>query len=336
MRIRGGCGRSLIRSSAGMGARSGLDGADVVGPLIFAGAGALHCVEAYELEYPVRFERFGLWQDSGGPGRWRGGVGVRRDIRVLTDSVFTGRATDRCRIPPPGAFGGRSGMGGGWVLNAGTDREQVLPEKVTSLPLRAGDVVTMLTSAGGGLGPAFERDPEAVRVGRGGGSGLGQWRGERLRRGDRSGDHDGSSRRDVGRPERGVAPSAVDVSRRLCVGIDIGGTFTDVVLADLDLGTLHVAKELTTAATPGRRRAGRAERGPVQRRRPSGRGGRRRARHDSRHQHRSRTARRDRRLCHDRGFRRSARHRPRPPYGYQQVRPVLRQAAASRAPQLDR
>jgi N-methylhydantoinase B len=147
----------------GMGARSGLDGADVVGPLIFAGAGALHCIEAYELEYPVRFERFGFWQDSGGPGRWRGGVGVRRDIRVLTDAVFTGRATDRCRIPPPGAFGGRSGMGGGWILNPGTDGESVLPEKVTSLPLHAGDVVTMLTSAGGGLGPAFERNPEAVR-----------------------------------------------------------------------------------------------------------------------------------------------------------------------------
>jgi N-methylhydantoinase B len=147
----------------GMGARSGLDGADVVGPLIFAGAGALHCVEAYELEYPVRFERFEFWQDSGGPGRFRGGVGVRRDIRVLTDAVFTGRATDRCRIPPPGAFGGRPGMGGGWLLNAGTDREKVLPEKVTSLPLRAGDVITMLTSAGGGLGPAFERDPESVR-----------------------------------------------------------------------------------------------------------------------------------------------------------------------------
>ena len=40
------------------------------------------------------------------------------------------------------------------------------------------------------------------------------------------------------------------MSRRLCVGIDIGGTFTDVVLADLDLGTLHVAKELTTAQRP--------------------------------------------------------------------------------------
>jgi N-methylhydantoinase B len=146
----------------GMGARSGLDGADAVGPLIFAGSGALHCVEAYELEYPVRFERFALWQDSGGPGRWRGGMGIRRDVRVLTDGVFTGRATDRCRIPPPGAFGGRSGRGGGWVVNAGTEREQVLPEKVTSFPLQKGDVVTMLTSAGGGLGPPFEREADEV------------------------------------------------------------------------------------------------------------------------------------------------------------------------------
>jgi N-methylhydantoinase B/oxoprolinase/acetone carboxylase alpha subunit len=89
-------------------------------------------------------------------------MGVRRDIRVLTDGTFTGRATDRCRIPPPGAFGGRPGRGGGWLVNAGTDKEQTLPEKVTSFPLNAGDVVTMLTSAGGGLGPPLERDPEAV------------------------------------------------------------------------------------------------------------------------------------------------------------------------------
>ncbi|MEO5841058.1 MAG: hydantoinase B/oxoprolinase family protein [Acidimicrobiales bacterium] len=146
----------------GSGARADRDGMDVIGPLILATGGALHCIEAYEMEYPVRFDRFELWKDSGGPGRWRGGQGARREMRILTDGVFTGRATDRCLIPPAGAFGGQSGRGGGWVLNEGTDRERVLPPKITSVDLKAGDVVTMLTSAGGGFGPPEEREPERV------------------------------------------------------------------------------------------------------------------------------------------------------------------------------
>ena len=110
----------------------------------------------------MRFERFELWTDSGGPGQWRGGTGSRRDIRILTDGQFTGRATDRCRRPPPGIYGGSAGAGGGWVLNRGTDDEQPLPAKVTAYPLQAGDMITMLTSAGGGFGNPYERDPDLV------------------------------------------------------------------------------------------------------------------------------------------------------------------------------
>jgi N-methylhydantoinase B/oxoprolinase/acetone carboxylase alpha subunit len=145
----------------GGGARGDRDGNDVLGSLIFAGS-ALHCVEAYEMEYPVRFERFELWSDSGGAGRWRGGQGCHRQVRYLTAGTFTGRATDRCLIPPAGVAGGLDGIGGGWVLNEGTERERALPPKVTSVPIEAGDVVTMRTSSGGGFGPPWERDPERV------------------------------------------------------------------------------------------------------------------------------------------------------------------------------
>ena len=154
----------------GCGALSDADGLDVVAPLIMASGGAMHCVEAYELEHPVRFERFALWTDSGGPGRQRGGLGSERDIRVLSDAVFNGRATDRCRRPPPGAGGGRDGSGGGWTLNPGRDDERELPPKITNEPLRAGDVVRMRTSAGGGFGApderALDRVLEDVREGR--------------------------------------------------------------------------------------------------------------------------------------------------------------------------
>jgi N-methylhydantoinase B len=146
----------------GVGARADRDGLDGTAPLIFAGAGTSPSVEAYEIEYPVRFRRFERWRDSGGPGRWRGGLGTRREIEVLTDAEVTARATDRCRIPPPGAFGGRPGRGGGWIVDEGTPGERVLPPKVTGHALRAGQRLTMLTSAGGGCGPAEQRDPQLV------------------------------------------------------------------------------------------------------------------------------------------------------------------------------
>jgi N-methylhydantoinase B len=145
----------------GGGARGDRDGNDVFGSLIFSTT-AFHCIEAYEMEYPIRFEQFEFWNDSGGPGRWRGGQGSRRDVRFLTSGTFTGRATDRCRIPPPGVSGGLPGRGGGWVLNEGSSKEQPLPMRVTSLSVEAGDVITMRTSSGGGFGPPAEREPSRV------------------------------------------------------------------------------------------------------------------------------------------------------------------------------
>ncbi len=146
----------------GVGARSSSDGLDSTGPLIFGGNRGFHTIEAFEMEYPVRFERFEYWRDSGGAGRYRGGLGIRRDVRMLEDGQLTGRATDRCRFPPPGVFGGERGAGGGWVVNMGAEDEAVLAPKVTGYPLRAGDTVTMLTSGGGGVGPAWERYPGDV------------------------------------------------------------------------------------------------------------------------------------------------------------------------------
>ena len=148
----------------GGGARCDRDGLDVTAPLIFGGGSVAGTVEAYEIEYPVRFRRFELWRDSGGPGRWRGGLGTRRELEVLDDVRLTARATDRCRIPPPGIRGGRPGAGGGWIVNQGGDDERVLPPKVTSHEMRRGERLTMLTSAGGGCGDPRERDPERVLV----------------------------------------------------------------------------------------------------------------------------------------------------------------------------
>ncbi len=144
-----------------MGARSVKDGLDGMPISLFGGADR-PSVEAYEIEYPVRFRRFGLWTDSGGPGRWRGGLGLHREVTVLEDAEVTVRAADRCRIPPPGIMGGKPGKGGGWVINLGTVAQVNLPSKKTNQPLHAGDTLSMFVSGGGGFGDPNKRDPERV------------------------------------------------------------------------------------------------------------------------------------------------------------------------------
>jgi len=104
-------------------------------------------VEAFELEYPMRVERFELAVGSGGAGRHRGGDGIVRSIRVLEPATLS-LLTDRRRHGPLGAAGGDPGRPGGNDLNG-----RPLPPKV-SLPLAAGDVVTITTPGGGGWGRA--------------------------------------------------------------------------------------------------------------------------------------------------------------------------------------
>ena len=102
-------------------------------------------VEALELQYPLRVERYGLRRGSGGAGRHRGGDGVMRELRVLEDcrlSIISERRTHA----PRGERGGSPGAPGRNLLNG-----EPLPAKVT-LDLAAGDVVTIETPGGGGWG----------------------------------------------------------------------------------------------------------------------------------------------------------------------------------------
>ena len=102
-------------------------------------------VEALELQYPLRVERYGLRLGSGGAGKHHGGDGVVRELRVLEDcrlSIISERRTHA----PQGERGGEPGAEGRNALNG-----EPLPAKVTSA-LAAGDVVTIVTPGGGGHG----------------------------------------------------------------------------------------------------------------------------------------------------------------------------------------
>jgi N-methylhydantoinase B len=107
-------------------------------------------VEALELEYPMRVERYELARGSGGAGTHRGGDGVVRSVRVLEPATVS-LLTDRRRHQPAGARGGQPGAVGRNLLGEGPDQQELPPK--TTRHLTAGEVVTIVTPGGGGWGP---------------------------------------------------------------------------------------------------------------------------------------------------------------------------------------
>ncbi len=116
-------------------------------------------IEETEINYPVHIARYELVDDSDGAGKYRGGLGLRRDYRFDHEVSFTILA-DRDRWGPWGLFGGDDGEIARYTLNP--DAEAVkLGSKVT-VQLKPGDVVRVQSCGGGGYGPAIERDPQLV------------------------------------------------------------------------------------------------------------------------------------------------------------------------------
>ncbi len=118
-------------------------------------------IEIIESEYPCRIERFELIPDSGGAGRFRGGLGVRRRYRVLSAVTLIYRG-DRSKIAPKGLQGGMNGAPSRLMLHPGTPQEQQLPSSCRVV-LEAGTVVDICAAGGGGYGPAADREPGLVQ-----------------------------------------------------------------------------------------------------------------------------------------------------------------------------
>jgi N-methylhydantoinase B len=143
----------------GAGARPDKDGPD--GQDLHLGRFMNTPVEAVELEHPVMIERYEYIPDSGGPGKYRGGLSLRRDIRFFTDVTWA-RYADRQKFPPLGLFGGKEGAKGTFILNPGTEKEERARAKGVD-QIKAGSVLSIRLPGSGGYGPPEDRDPVFVR-----------------------------------------------------------------------------------------------------------------------------------------------------------------------------
>jgi N-methylhydantoinase B len=143
----------------GTGARAHNDGCEAMSSPYNA---ANIPVEAVEANTPVIVERFGFIPDSAGAGRFRGGLGVRRDVRILGESIKFTNLSERHRFQPFGLFGGKPGKLGRTVVNPGTEQEREIGGKA-SVDLEYGDVVSFQLAGAGGYGDPVQRDREAVR-----------------------------------------------------------------------------------------------------------------------------------------------------------------------------
>ena len=150
--------------AGGTGGFDGGDGSNTVRTWTESDMTTLQPIEAVEQLYPVRIERTALREDSGGPGRWRGGLGLTREVRIQTSGAQLSVLAEKAVLPPFGVCGGGAGATNRfWVRRDGRRVEaSPLPGKVSGFPLEPGDVLLMESSGGGGFGDPLERDPARV------------------------------------------------------------------------------------------------------------------------------------------------------------------------------
>ena len=117
-------------------------------------------VEVLESQHPIRVEDYSLVSDSGGAGRWRGGLGVARSYRLLAAAATLQLRADRVRFRPYGLDGGTPG-GASRNMIMGAAGWQPLAGKVTRVIVR-GDLIRHEQAGGGGFGNPHLREPERV------------------------------------------------------------------------------------------------------------------------------------------------------------------------------
>lgn len=119
-------------------------------------------IEGIEMKCPVLVEGRALRRDSGGPGKYRGGLAIDMRVRNFVEGRWNFERARRRACPAWGLWGGKPGETGGYYLRRAGE------EKFTAMdgarrPVEADSEVIVSTGGGGGWGNPFERDPERVR-----------------------------------------------------------------------------------------------------------------------------------------------------------------------------
>lgn len=176
-------GEMFIESSnegVGWGATDGHDGANALMHISETRVKNIP-IEVFENKIPIRFDELSLRQDSGGVGKYRGGLGVKRDYRFL-DDVKGITLIKKTRTPGWGLNGGDPGdrnvvvvQGNGeegwrdrfdFLVDNNPDHDAGPNEQYTGMMqgwFEAGEIMSNRSGGGGGYGDPFDRDPEAVR-----------------------------------------------------------------------------------------------------------------------------------------------------------------------------
>ena len=146
---------SVFFSTAGMGARPTKDGFSTVGYPVNISNTPLEIIEA---DSPLFFLERSLVCDSGGAGKFRGGVGQRQRLKLASGGSWEfAPMIDRVRVPAKGYFGGLSGSPADVVVN-----DERRPHPKTKINLEKDDLLTIQLAGGGGFYSPLERDPELV------------------------------------------------------------------------------------------------------------------------------------------------------------------------------
>ena len=142
-----------------LGASSKQDGVSLIHGTLGVGQFRPGPIEIHETEFPMRVVRFDVRADSGGPGKFRGGLGCTREYQLLEDAAVRvrGKGEMRSKVPPWGVFGGKPARTGSIAVN-GVE----VPETAREAVVQPGDIVRVNMNAGGGYGNPLDRDPELV------------------------------------------------------------------------------------------------------------------------------------------------------------------------------
>ena len=119
-------------------------------------------LELQETYLPLRTEEFSMREDSGGAGKFRGGLGFRKSYRMLAECGLQTNL-DRTKFPPWGVQGGKEAQPGRFTVIDGRTGARKPIEKEKGFRLAAGDLVCVETGGGGGYGPPSERALDLIQ-----------------------------------------------------------------------------------------------------------------------------------------------------------------------------